>query len=587
MGVNPHVLYSCLYADLSDQIPSFALQNLKNGVMDWPEITFKEKAASALRSSLFKKIESGMTAATKKAALSKFLQVDSACKDWVKPSCDRYGDDFLLGEFKSSLYSFWNVKKAGFSTLVPLAESAYDFFHEGGVGPGVSVGSQGNDFYSKLFSSPLTATSQHLIFLYQRYIRAFPEWCNAESIRTLTYGSPTIVRGNRLDFVPKNDDISRSICVEPTLNMFAQLGFMKILCSRLVQSFGIDLTYQQFKNRELARIGSRDGSFVTIDLSSASDSISLNMLKEYLPPDFLRLLVQLRCKETRLPDGTWHSTNMVSTMGNGTTFPLQTIIFACVVMSAFRMSGLAPIYPFGNSLGNFGVNGDDIIVPSELAPKVLRLLSLLGFSVNKDKTFVEGPFRESCGGDFFNGRNLRGVFIKRLSEPQDFYAVINQLNQFSTRTGILLPSVVQFLLSKCRFLPVPRWENDDAGIKLPFSCIRKQLKVSSSLHGTILYRAWCPKQPPALRIMDSAVFVPRSYKPRMFNPSGLHIAFLQRTVNGHMIPCLPKKVRYGQKSRLSPSWDFVPDEEDKTIQLLKGWFDWSRWETVAYINIFS
>lgn len=587
MGVIPHALYSCLYADLSSQINKTALDNIKSGTYDWPEITFKERAASSLRASLFKKLESGMTKATKDLALCKFLQVDEACRNWVMPSCEQYGDDYLLGEFKTSLYSFWNVMKPGFDFTVPLVDNYLDFFHEGGVGPGVSIGSQGNDFYSKLFSSRLTATSPRLVYYYKRYIRCFPEWANAENIRLMSYGEPEIVRGNRLDFVPKNDDISRTICVEPTLNMFAQMGFDKILRRRLISAFGIDLTYQQFKNRELARKGSIDGSFVTIDLSSASDSISLNMLRSFLPADFLCLLEGLRCKETKLPNGTWHSTNMISTMGNGTTFPLQTILFACVVMSAFRLSGLAPIYPTGSELGNFGVNGDDIVVPAEISLKVLRLLRLLGFSTNMDKTFVEGPFRESCGGDYFEGRNLRGVYIRRLSEPQDFYSVVNQLNLFSTRTGILLSRTVQFLLKKCRFLPVPRWENDDAGIKLPFACIRKHLRPSRDLHGTIMYRAWVPRRPPVLSISESAIFIPKSYKPRIFNPSGLHIALLHGTVNGHTISCLPKRVWYHQKSRLSPSWDFVPDEEDKTIRLLKGRFDWSRWETVAYLNLFG
>jgi hypothetical protein len=60
-------------------------------------------------------------------------------------------------------------------------------------------------------------------------------------------GEVDIVEGNRLDFVPKNDDISRSICVEPTLNMFFQLGFADILNSRLKEFAGIDLENQQFK----------------------------------------------------------------------------------------------------------------------------------------------------------------------------------------------------------------------------------------------------------------------------------------------------------------------------------------------------
>lgn len=586
MAVKPHALYSRLLADLSVQISKTSLDRIKGGDETWPGITFKERASASIFGSLLKKWEGAMDETTKTRALEKFLKVNDQCKNWRLVDSERFGDDYLLGETKRLIADFWETRKPGFTFPVPLVDHFYDLLERGAVGPGAAIGAKGGDFYTKLFASRLSTTNPLLYEMYKRYIRAFPEWSNAESVRILHEGELDIVTSNRLDFVPKNDDISRSICIEPSLNMFYQLGLASILNSRLQSLWGINLETQQFKNRELARIGSWNGSFSTIDLSSASDSISLTMLRWLLPADFYRLLVSLRSPTSRLPNGELVELHMISTMGNGYTFPLQTIIFSAVVLSAMKMHGLAPVFPHGSLEGNFAVNGDDIVVPTEISQKVLRLLHLLGFTPNGEKTFVEGPFRESCGGDFFEGRNLRGVYIKRLDGPQDYYSVINQLNLFSTRTGILLPRLVQTLLKKVRFLPVPFWEDDSSGVRCCFSVAKRYVGVCRYTQ-SILYRAWTADPPPLLRIGDNYIATPRGFKRRAFNLSGLFLSILQGSVSPRGIPLIPKVCRWRTKSRIAPNWDCPRNYDVQTIQLLKGWFDWGRFESVSYLNIFS
>lgn len=581
MGCNPHALYSRLHADLSVQLDRTSLDRIKGGDNFWPGMTFTERAAASIWASLLKKEEGALDSKTKQKALDKFLQVNSACKEWVFTAHERPFDDMLLGETRRFIHQFWST--GPISTLV---EHPYDVLAKGRVGPGSARGSLGGDFYTKLFSSKMAVTSLPLYLTYKRYIRAFPEWANAEETRKLHFGEPEVVEGNRLDFVPKNDDIARSICVEPSLNMFYQLGFGEILTSRLRDLWGVNLTNQQFKNRVLAQKGSLDGSFATIDLSSASDSISCLMLKWLLPSDFYRWLDQLRSKTSRLPNGRQTVLHMISTMGNGFTFPLQTIIFTAIVLAAMKLDGLAPILPHGDSCGNFGVNGDDIVIPTRVVGKVLRLLTLLGFTANREKTFVEGPFKESCGGDYFEGRDLRGVYIKRLREPHDYYSVINQLNLFSTKTGILLPTLVQYLLRKVKFRPVPRWENDSSGLRLPFSMSLRYLREDRDT-GSILYRAWTPLPPPVVRIGDWVMMQPKGYKPRHFNSSGLMVSILQGSVHPRGIPLIPKRQLWRTKSRIAPNWDYMPSQESnvRTVPPIAGGVDWRRWESVTYINL--
>ena len=589
MGTRSHALFSRLYHDLSSQISPLSLDRIKRGEAFWPGMTFKDRAAASIVSSLLKKEEGSLNEETKAKALSKFLSINDTCATWSLPADYQPCDDYLLGEVKSLIYRFWNKCQSVDESrvLVPIVDHPYDLLRNGEVGPGSAIGSLGGDFFTKLFSSRMAVTNRGLYEIYKRYIRSFPEWNNAELTRIQSYGEPEVVEGNRLDFVPKNDDISRSICVEPSLNMFYQLGLGKVLTSRLKEHWGIDLEFQQFKNRELARVGSWNGSFSTIDLSSASDSISLKMLEWLLPTDFYRWLLRLRSPTSRLPNGRRLELHMISTMGNGFTFPLQTIIFTSIVLSAFRMDGLEPIYPFGEREGNFGVNGDDIVVPTRITAKVLRLLKLLGFTPNADKTFVEGPFRESCGGDYFNGRNLRGVYIKKLRGPHDYYSVINQLNLFSTRTGLLLSSLVQHLLSKVRrLLPVPIWENDSSGIKMPLSVASRWLRYCPE-HQSILYSALIPQPPPLIRICDSTLRVPRGFKPREYNPSGLFISLLQGSVSPEGIPLKPKESLYRTRSRIACNWDTPLVSDIRTIQRYAGWFVFRRWESATYLNLFG
>lgn len=594
MGIRPHALYSTLLQDLSEQMSSRqAFERMVGGENDWPGISYRDKACTSLKSSFLKKLETGMTEETKRVALEKFLASNSLCKEWELPQNRSLLDELMLNEFKQLIWSFWN--RPSNQGPAPLIDHFYDLLSRGGVGPGAGLKADGNDFYTKFFSSRLVGTSPKLYFWYNRYVRNFPSWAEAESLRSLEYGEYAITDENRLDFVPKNDSESRSICIEPPLNMFAQLGLKDIMQRRLRELWGVNLEVQQFLNRDLARVGSWDGQYSTIDLSSASDSISAKMLKWALPSDFFRWLWDLRCSKSRLPDGRLVELEMISTMGNGFTFPLQTILFTAAVLACFRVDGLAPIFPTAVSTGSFGVNGDDIIVPTRIYPKVRRLLQLLGFRVNEAKTFAEGPFRESCGGDYFQGRNLRGVYIKRLSKPQDLYAVINQLNLFSARTGVRLSRTVQTLLRSVKFQPVPLWANEDSGIRIPSSLLGPRDRVLDH-NGSFCFYSWEPVHPPRIRIMENSLAVPKAYKRRAFNPPGLYLSFLQQSVNACSITLRPRVVHYKWKLRIAPNWDISStyvgglsymSGSALTVHSFREWLSGPRFESAVFLNLFG
>jgi hypothetical protein len=566
MQISADALYSCLLDDLKDQG--------LDGSQEPPYLglTTKLAAASNIRRSLLKKLQADNTEVLDSRALLKFLTSNFSCKEWELQD-DSDEDQLLYGELKRAIYDFW------FPAGQPLIGNDQMIFDHAGVGPGSAVGALGSDFYSKLFASPLSCSSAYVYKLYTDCISTFPDWDSAEQFRSLSHGSANVVAGSRLSFVPKDKTVSRVICVEPNLNMFFQLGIGTILERRIHTYFGKYLKDQPFKNRELARLGSQGFGPVTIDLSSASDSMSLKMLKYMLPRSFYDLLCRFRSKSTDIPGLGYTELDMVSSMGNGFTFPLQTMFFSCIVLAAARVAGIKLRHDSLYGKDAWGVFGDDIICDESIKDNVLRLLHLCGFTVNKDKTFVEGPFRESCGSDFFLGRNIRGVYVKHLDSMQKLYAVINQLNLFSTRTGIVLRKTVGYLLNFVKWNPVPCWENDDAGIRVPFSLVRVTHPRSTILHGSLLYHAYRARGR-FMRIGDSAIFVGKHHKPLIYNPEGLFISFLRRAVNSSSISVRLDRTRYERKRCVAPNWDTHP-----AGHLLDGWFDWQRWETAVALNI--
>jgi hypothetical protein len=230
---------------------------------------------------------------------------------------------------------------------------------------------------------------------------------------------PRFVKGNHFFTVPKSATSRRSCGKEPSLNVFYQLGLGQDLRQRLKRQ-GIDLDDGQNVHRRVACDASRDARFCTIDLSSASDTLCDALVRVALPRRWHSALNDLRSPFTRVL-GKWVKLEKFSSMGNGYTFELETAVFSAICMT------VAPRLIPGVDLF---VYGDDIIVPSEFSEDVLSALRFCGFTPNRAKTFTEGAFRESCGGDFFDGEPVRAYYLKELPhEPQHFISLANGLNR--------------------------------------------------------------------------------------------------------------------------------------------------------------
>lgn len=227
---------------------------------------------------------------------------------------------------------------------------------------------------------------------------------------------PTFVKGNRFSTVPKTGLTDRGICIEPSLNVSYQLSVGKHIRSKL-KTIGIDLKHGQSVHRERAQASSLLDTDATIDLSNASDTICRVLPRLILSDDWYELLDSLRSRFTEI-NKKWVRLEKFSSMGNGFTFELETLIFVTLARCIVAREG-------GN-IERVSCYGDDLIIPKPHVPSFMAALAFFGFTPNMDKSFVNGPFRESCGGDFWLGKPVRAHFIQELPhEPQHWIALAN------------------------------------------------------------------------------------------------------------------------------------------------------------------
>lgn len=540
MGINPDALFSDLQEDLRPYLEIDGMQGA---------------ASKAMLNSFYKKFVDKEEQEAEARSLLKFTEINSRCATWRFDSLTA-DEQIFVAELRATLHRFEQRAALGCLSL----DHIFDRFR---VGPGASLKARGSDFYTKVFDSPLSCTKESLYRAYRSVVSNHPRWLSSELSRSTIYGPFVTVEGNSLSFVPKTNVIKRSICTEPSINMMLQLGFGSYIESEMRKQFGLDLAIQPDKNRELARIGSVSEAFGTIDLESASDSLSLPMLRSVFHRSFLGTLELLRSPCT-FHKGERIELQMVSTMGNGFTFPLQTLLFAGVVITTARMEGVKLLYPRGR-LGNFGVFGDDIIVERELYDKVVSNLETLGFRVNRSKSFNSGPFRESCGHDYFRGHNIRGVYVKRIDRVQDRFILLNRLLDWTARTGIPVRSLVRTLLQSVPFNPVPLGENDDAGIKVPYTFLKKRVRDKNCQ--SILYRRWVAVPHELKFSQGGSVISPRGEKPRQLNVDGAYLSFLKGVIRAHRLPIRHDRLRYAKRTGISPNWDFIPMGPERSVRV--------------------
>ena len=255
-----------------------------------------------------------------------------------------------------------------------------------------------------------------------------PTWCKSSGGYHTSIPLPAlkIREESKVTTVPKDAFIDRVIAIEPCMNMYVQKGFGGYIRRRL-KHVGVDLNDQTL-NQLLARDGSR-GGLATIDLSSASDTVAYELVRELLPPDWFEALLSCRTHSSRLPSGEVVNLQKFSSMGNGFTFELESLIFWALCSSVCTRT-------VGREGLRASVYGDDIVVTVDDFDAVVDILCFSGFSVNKKKTYASGPYRESCGKHYFHGRDVTPITVtKEITHATQLLLLCNNLTRWAVRTA--------------------------------------------------------------------------------------------------------------------------------------------------------
>lgn len=452
-------LWECLQSDLRNQ------GLVTDGILS-SDMHLQDVCSLMLSKSLFKKLAPHGNKVADERAIKKFLAINARYPRNVmwefdaETESESHWFDYMRGHLNACL---------GFQ--IDGVNCDLDWLREHmRPGPGSVRGADCTSNISKIFESTISVTGDnpdHLIRLYRAALSETGEWADAEMYRFRKFGFE-LVDGNKAFCVKKNAEISRMCCTEASLNLLMQMAYGEFIELRVREYFGFDLSTQPAINSELTRRGSLGHGFDTTDMVSASDSIWLNRVDRLLDYSFLKQgLFDTRAAMTVLPDGTKVELNMISTMGNGYTFPLQTAIFAAAVKATYDLMGIPWVV---EGVRQAGVFGDDIVTHSRATLFLHKMLAKLGFEVNDAKSFHTGAFRESCGTDYWRGTNVRGVYIQTLETPQHVYSAFNRLARWSAKHSIALKGTLVYLASLAKKILVPPSESDVSGFKAPFVC---------------------------------------------------------------------------------------------------------------------
>lgn len=367
----------------------------------------------------------------RQAAIAKFLKLEQSCKLF---NSENYKALLAINTRHPDFLGIVEEMRDDIRRLIGDVPNINGVYYNAKHGPGVSLGDlykggKSTEFF-KWASLPYSVTEQALPYVKTlvwrdpRWASALLEWYRKKTgvscnINWLHFNRTIfkVVEHSKIATVPKSAETDRTIAIEPVMNVFLQLGVDGVIRKRLKSRWNYDLNDQSV-NQDMSWAASVEDDFVTLDLAGASDTVTTMICKLLLPDSWYDLLMDLRTPKGDC-FGDIITYEKISSMGNGYTFALESLIFGAAVRCAIKRT---------RSVRKSAVYGDDLIYPKTAHSYLLTLLTYMGFKVNEDKSFVEGPFRESCGKDSFLGYDVRPLFLKeQLQDVRQLFYLHNSL----------------------------------------------------------------------------------------------------------------------------------------------------------------
>lgn len=351
---------------------------------------------------------SGETAdARKEQSLLKFW----SCEDYLKEQSRGFYMSIQYLTTDIDVSNILYIAREKISHILGRVRNSFDITScNFGPGSSTSISSHKAHPSKKFLSSNVTAGC-----------KPFVEWF----FQDIGFPTPdlSVRESSRISIVPKNFKSDRIIAIEPDWNIFFQKGVGAAIRDRL-KLFGYNLDTLAIHHGEQSKIGSITSQLSTLDLSSASDSISTYLIRFLLPDDWFYLLNSLRTDRVEI-SGKETPLIKFSSMGNGFTFELESLVFLSLSLAVETYN------QYDSVTTTFG---DDIICHTELALLLERVLTVCGFRLNSEKSYSTSYFRESCGSHFFDGKDVKPFYLKRnLSNDAEKFKFCNSIRRTAFR----------------------------------------------------------------------------------------------------------------------------------------------------------
>lgn len=303
--------------------------------------------------------------------------------------------------------------------------------------------------------------------------------------------------------VPKTLKTPRIIAMEPVCMQYAQQALSQVLCKELEEARftkgHINFT-DQTVNRNLAITSSRSGKYATLDLSSASDRVPRDLVKDmfHFAPDFHGAIEACRSRRAKLPTGEVITLKKFASMGSALCFPIESMYFYTLCVAGLLKKRSLPVTPrncFEVSRDVY-IYGDDIIVPKDEVATVIDYLQKYYCKVGAAKSFWTGKFRESCGMDAYDGRCVTPVYV-RMAPPDDRRATSALISWVETSNQFLqnwYESTASFLMGRCQKIlgKLPRVRETCAGLGIVAVNGAYDVEKTDKAYQSPRVRTWVP-----------------------------------------------------------------------------------------------
>jgi hypothetical protein len=342
-------------------------------------------------------------------AFRKYVETESSIQTWRE-----IVDKTLLAKFRMLSGALYSSRLSG----VSLAISEYR--HVPRHGPGATAERRkANERYA------IREWHARLEDYFPSADFCIPSQGWQDSLEEVVYAAESAERPVRVIGVPKTQKTPRIIAIEPTCMQYTQQSILELLVPALeAPCFRGALGFSdQEPNRTLALLGSKDGTYATIDLSDASDRVHNDLVKLMLSslPDLSDAVQACRSLRADVPGQGIIPLAKFASMGSALCFPIEAMTFLVIVLMALLESDgyvvnerdNAPFRRIDRALATVRIYGDDIIVPTDKADVVMAYLEAFGLKVNQQKSFQTGKFRESCGIDCYAGVDVTAAYLRK------------------------------------------------------------------------------------------------------------------------------------------------------------------------------